>query len=155
MTSHSTQVITHPLFEATLPPGWKVDELRIDAGSGRLGRCSGDHHSMFVERVLAGWIPVKTLMGQVAFESRRTLDSYETSESTGVVVVGGGAARQRVATTTEGASSYILHERFVQGLDGHMWYLRVAALSHQFDAQLAQSLLNGIAVRSAQEATHV
>lgn len=111
-----------------------------------LGRYSTDGHTLFVERTTQGHLPLKAYMGRIAFDSRAALGAYEPSESIAVNVPGGGPSRSRLVVTQEGSASYIMKELFVQGLDGGMWYVRVAALRHVFDAQIADALLSSFAI---------
>jgi hypothetical protein len=151
----STRTVSHRLFSVALPPSWTANTADADATKGQIGRFSGQGHQLFVERVLDGWVPIKALMGQVALENKRLLDGYESAEARGIVVVGGGAASQRLVITEEGDASYLMLELYVQGLDGFMWYVRVTALRHEFNHQVADAIVDSFTIRFVQENSRV
>lgn len=135
-------------FAVSVPSRW-VDQVPAPAPStGTIGLFSGDGHTLRVERVLLGLIPVDSLMAQVSFESRQLLPSYEPGDDESVVVLGAGPARIRptVTTETDASESFEMLELFAEGLDHAMWYVRVAARSFDFDARLAERVLGSFRI---------
>lgn len=138
------QVLQGESCAITVPSTWEVS---LGSGIGTVITASGDGHLLRVERVLAGLIPVEDLASHVSFESKRLLAGYEPAEASGLSVIGAGPALIRTAVTYEAdGKSYIMRELFAEGLDQHMWYVRVSASRSTFDAALADKILHSFEI---------
>ena len=141
-------LIDTPHFSVSLPDNWHTDTVDTERELGLLGQFSGDGHVLRVERAMKGLVPVRSFMAQVSFLSRGALAGYEPAAEHAVVVLGGGPSFERTVVTDEGsAGSFVLDELFSEGLDNHMWYVRISASRACFDAGMASAIIDSLQIR--------